>query len=546
MKAFTNRLQHSPWVLAVLGGALLGLTWLLRTSILLPVALLPWFALLEHQATHRTPLKWAYLQLYVSTIVWNGLAVWWIAGATMGGMLGAVFTMAALMAVVLTCTLWAWRLKGRGTAMVTFLVTWVAFEYFFHNSEITWPWLSLGNGWANGLSFIQWYEYTGMLGGTVWTIAINVALYGIIANWRTWQRRGRWCAAVGMLALIAIPTAISLHLRQRENAAMQEEPIEVAILQPSIDPWNEKFESLSSMDQVRIMLRLADSVITPRTQLIVTPETSIPAPMWESELNTYPEILSIREFLRQHPQAKWLAGASPLRLYPRVEMRTPTARQLGDGQGWYDAYNAALLLDTSPRVAEAIKSKLVVGVEMLPYPEYFRFLESASINLGGLAGSLGTEPHRRVFTVSPTLCVAPIICWESVFGEYCTEYVRRGANVLAVITNDAWWGNTPGLRHHLSYAQLRCIEVRRDMVRSANTGISACIDRTGRIMASRGWWERSAFRAQVRPNRRLTFYAEHGDYLGRIASGMTLLVVLHLVVQTIIQRRRRRATPEAA
>ena len=121
--------------------------------------------------------------------------------------------------------------------------------------------------------------------------------------------------------------------------------------------------------------------------------------------------------------------------------------------------------------------------------------------------------------VSPDdgLKVAPVICWESVFGEYVTEYVKeKGANLIFIITNDGWWGETPGHRQHNSFARLRAIETRRSIARSANTGISSLINQRGDELQRIGWWERSAIRGSLNASDHLTFYVKHGDYLARL------------------------------
>ena len=105
------------------------------------------------------------------------------------------------------------------------------------------------------------------------------------------------------------------------------------------------------------------------------------------------------------------------------------------------------------------------------------------IDLGGSAGGLGSQPERTVFQVAevPALRVAPVICYESVYGDFVGEYVANGATLIGIITNDGWWSDSPGHSQHLQYATLRAIETRRDVARSANTGISAFINQKGEI-----------------------------------------------------------------
>ena len=146
------------------------------------------------------------------------------------------------------------------------------------------------------------------------------------------------------------------------------------------------------------------------------------------------------------------------------------------------------------------------------------------------------QGERSVFRLNNDALVAPIICYESVYGEYVTDYVENGAQFLAIITNDAWWGNTQGHQQHLSYAKLRAVENRRAIARSANTGISAFINEKGEIIASLGYEEQGALRGEVSLNDELTFYVRHGNYLARIAQFLALFIFLFAMVK--FKRRR--------
>jgi len=116
------------------------------------------------------------------------------------------------------------------------------------------------------------------------------------------------------------------------------------------------------------------------------------------------------------------------------------------------------------------------------------------------------------------------VCYESVYGEHCAAYVREGAQLLTVITNDAWWGDTPGYRQHLNYSRLRAIETRRDIARCANTGISAFIDQKGRILERSAWWEPAILRGKVNLSTRETFFVRSGDLVGRLSVFLFVLL----------------------
>ncbi len=178
------------------------------------------------------------------------------------------------------------------------------------------------------------------------------------------------------------------------------------------------------------------------------------------------------------------------------------------------------------------KSKLVVGVENFPYQEILKpILGDVMIDLGGTVAIKTTQEDREVFALNNNSATGPTICYESVYGEYVTGYVENGADFLSIITNDAWWGNSQGHKQHLSYAKLRAIETRRDVVRSANTGISAFINQKGEITKSLDYEEQGSIKADIHLNSEKTFYVEYGDYLARVAQFLALFIFLFAVVK---------------
>ena len=155
------------------------------------------------------------------------------------------------------------------------------------------------------------------------------------------------------------------------------------------------------------------------------------------------------------------------------------------------------------------------------------------LNFGGTVASLGIDDTRKVFTNPFNKGkLAPIICYESVYGEFTTEYVKNGANFLAIMTNDSWWGVTQGHKQLLSYARLRAIETRREIARSANSGISAHINAKGDIEGDTLYGDRTALFAKINLYEGETFYVRAGDLLTRIS----IFVLGFLIVYTLIKK----------
>jgi apolipoprotein N-acyltransferase len=203
-----------------------------------------------------------------------------------------------------------------------------------------------------------------------------------------------------------------------------------------------------------------------------------------------------------------------------------------DESGWFDIYNAALAIDPEGRIAIHHKAKMVIGAEMMPTWWWVRGLEKMVKNLAFYTGHYGYGTVRTVFE-NDGIYGGAAICWESVYGEYCAEFVRNGAEVLFIITNDGWWGDTPGYRQHFDFARLRAIETRRAIARSANTGRSGFITPRGDVRGTLEWEERGTITDEVSLSRRQTLYVRFGDWVCRLSLLVLGLSVLYFIAYRV-------------
>ena len=222
------------------------------------------------------------------------------------------------------------------------------------------------------------------------------------------------------------------------------------------------------------------------------------------------------------------------------EVRTNAARKYANAERYYYAYNTAFLIQDDKDYQWHHKSKLTPGAEIMPSWGILKPLEALAIDLGGTVGTLKKEDHPMVFTQHDSaLNVSPIICYESVYGEFVAQSVRLGAGIVVVITNDGWWGQSPGYRQHLLFSVLRAIETRRDVARSANTGVSAFINQRGDIVQRTAYWEPAAIQQELKSNSVLTYYVKNGDYLGRVSAYISGLFLLVSFTQGFLRYRKK-------
>ncbi len=486
---------------------------------------------------------------YLTFFIWNISTTWWVTKASIGGGAMAFITNSFFMAAVF----WIFHVAKKRLLATTaaaanwlFPVFWLSFEFIHYQWELTWPWLSLGNAFADNPSWIQWYEFTGVSGGSLWVLAVNLMIF----EWL----KGNYKMVYGIACTILFPILFSFALYYSYDE--KQNPVSVVVVQPNIDPYSEKFSGMNYDEQLTRMLELAKQKTDTSTDYLVFPETALTEDIWDNDFKQTGSYSRLKEFLKSFPKLKIVTGASTWHLYEAGEKLSASARKFKKQNGYYDAFNTAFQIDNTDSVQVYHKSKLVPGVERMPYPAVFGFLENFAIDLGGTSGSLGTQEERTVFT-SPVLPVpgsplptnqetekerkgeggkmisgvAPVICFESIFGEFVSEFVRNGADLIFISTNDGWWGDTPGYRQHLIYGRLRAIETRRCIARSANTGVSCFINQRGDISQATEWWKPAVIKANINGNTSETFYVKHGDLIGRVCfyvSGIVLLLVIFM------------------
>lgn len=527
-----NVKTYQLFVLSLLSALLLAFSWFPNGLVpLLFIGFVP--LLMVEQTIFNKPQKYHSLTLfacsYFTFFTWNILTTWWIKNASYGGAAMAIGCNALLMTIVFLLFHKVKKRVGETWGLIIFICFWLTFEFLHLDWDLTWTWLTLGNAFAEVPGWIQWYEYTGALGGSLWVLVINSLVFQVLVDYKSQSKENFLSAlkkrSIVIAVLLIFPIAMSYLISAFPDDLTHE--INTVIVQPNIDPYNEKFVS-DPEEQLQKMLTLAVSKMDAETDYLIFPETALTEELWEGRLEQSNSVSVLKKLIEKYPKLKIIIGASTAKIYQPDEKLSATARQFRGDESFYDSYNTALQLDSSTNIQVYHKSKLVPGVEKMPFPFIFKYLGKFAIDLGGTAGSLGMQDERSIFYSSDsTLKAAPVVCYESVYGEYVSEYVRNGASFIAIITNDGWWGDTPGYKQHLKYGALRAIETRRYIARSANTGISCIITDQGEILQATSWWVPAVIQAKIKLNTELTFYTRYGDFIARMAMYMALALIVY-------------------
>jgi len=523
-------------VLAIASGLLLAVSWpTYGFPLFLFIAFVP-LLVLEKSLRERTVKKSNLKTLgfsYITFLIFNAITTWWLYYATPFGMYFAVLANALLMSIVFLLYHIIAKKISQKLSLWMLVCLWIGFEKFHLNWELSWPWLNLGNGFSEYYKWVQWYEYTGTFGGTLWIWIVNILFfYGCIDFQK--NRNRKLFIKSSLLPIVVIVIGIFSSLYIYHSFKESDEKVNLIVLQPNVDPYTEKYKTTND-GMAQDLIDLAKTKLDSNNYFVIAPETTLSKPVQLDKFKRTKEYYKLNSFVLSNRNVAFLSGITFYDSFPANHKPNATANYFRNSKNWYNSYNSSFFLRAKKEFEYYHKSKLVVGVEHIPYRNLISpLLGGYMIDLGGSISTLTTQENREVFT-NDVNTLAPVICYESVYGEYVTDCVKMGADFLAIITNDGWWSTSQGHKQHLSLARLRAIENRRSIARSANTGISALINQKGDVLHSIPYGEKGALKGSIRTSKHTTYYTEQGDYIFRIA-----MLVLVIVLLTSFTKRKQR------
>lgn len=490
---------------------------------------------------------------YSIFLVWNALTCYWLMLTALGaGGIGEaiVNATAGFLAITLNPLLMSIPLQMYSRvrwvfhpviAAACFIIFWITFEYLHFNWDLSWSWLTLGHALSSTPWYIQFAEFTGVLGISAFVLIANLFLYRV---YRYWHFRHKWNSRrlVYAFGWLALPALLNLFLLNEDRAVFQSDgSLNVRVIQPNIDPYK-KYNFYTAEEQVQ---HFADMIMSrPLTDmdLVVLPETAIPRPLDRHGI-TRSRLMQPLWAIVDSFDVAILTGVEEYQTFASAEEAPISASEMYVMRGgqrvlqYYDGYNAATILRQDRQVQTYRKGKLVPMVERMPFLELLGNLKDLNIDLGTGMGGYGLPDSVILLETQDGIPGGMMICYESEYGDYVRQSTLLGARFMAIITNDGWWKQSSGYVQHAWLSALRAIENRREIVRAANTGRSMLVDARGYPRQETNWWEEAVIDGKLKLYSGTTFYARHGDFLGRIASWLTLLIVLLALVLNYLNHR---------
>ncbi|OOQ58521.1 apolipoprotein N-acyltransferase [Mucilaginibacter pedocola] len=531
-------------LLSIFSGLMLWLAWppTPYTTVFLFIGFVPMLLMMENIINSNSAKKGKLIfnSTFIGFFIWNTLCVYWVYNSlkTIGPIVAIPVTLIpySLGPLLMSTACWLYyrlRLKtNRTIGLIGLVCFWIGYEYLHQSWDLNFPWMTLGNGFATMHQWVQWYEYTGVYGGTIWVWAINILVFLMYISIREAQTaKYKQRLVIAFTLTLVIPFSISLS--RYYDYVEEPNPSNVIVAQPNIDPYLKGGE-IPVFKQIATLTKLSDSLAQPNTEFFIWPETAISDLIDEEHISSNGYYQQVRRFLDKYKNGNVLTGGETYKLYDKQINQTASPVP---GGGYWDRYSSAINIENLDRVQFYHKSRLVPGAESLPFSDALSFLKPVFAHLGGATGTYTLQTEPGVFYAQSGIGVAPVICYESLWGDWIARSVGQGAQFIAIITNDGWWENTSGKDQHLDYAKLRAIETRRWVARSANTGISAFINQRGDVVQQSKWWVRTALKQNINLNSNITFYVAHGDYLPKLGSILAVLGILSLLVRSFFRKK---------
>lgn len=474
-------MKWKSWRLALLSGLLLGFSFPpFKLGFLAWVSLVPFLRVLLME----TPWRSAWFG-FIAGFSMNIVALHWLAfniGApppvAFLSMVAAGIYLALFWAII--SFIFSWTQSISGTGLMLFPFVWVAMEYIMSIGPMGFPWVSLSTTQVDYLPPIQLAEWTGIFGITFWVITINVILYGLVTSIRK-----NWMSVVRMALVVVVSVWLLGYLRLASlSDGYDLSKVKVSVVQPNIGP-HEKWE-MKKQDWVFSHL---DSLYMIASQskpdMIIWPEAALPTFLTKN----HSRLMLVRQRIRQ----------------TGIPLLTGTIDWSSSGkQRVY--YNSVAFIKEDGKIPVYHKNQLVPLGEFNPFSR--QIPSSEELNLGHY--TRGEE--KTIFQLKESF-FASIICFESVFPRLVRRLTNVGAQFLVIVVNDGWYGSSSELYQHKAIARLRAIEHRYPVVRSANTGISTIIDRSGREITTLGVGKTGVITASIGPVEGQTFYGHYGEWI---------------------------------
>ncbi|UCG43992.1 MAG: apolipoprotein N-acyltransferase [candidate division WOR-3 bacterium] len=362
-------------------------------------------------------------------------------------------------------------------------LVWVVLEFARGQLQIAFPWTFIGYSMTPWTPFIQPAALGGVYLVSGWVVLVNLLVYKLLFPWRQGLRSR---AAYGIALAVAFGLPLGYHFA---TVGPLERWFRVSIVQPNVSPFDKG--DFDSREQIRAdLLRLTRRAAVSGPELIVYPETAT--------------LVDVTRPSNMSRDVRRLVDSLGI----EVATGTPLRHGKRERVTWHNG--AVVLKPGEDSVTQRhYKMRLVPFSEKIPYSDEVPLLRK----MIGTA-DMGNWDRGWAYNVLDWAKgkLSFLVCYEAIFPDLTREFVRRGSDLLVVVTNDGWFGRLPGIHQHAELAVMRTVETGVPMVRSANNGISFIVDPFGRVLGKTRLFEQTVLEGDVPGPRKPTPYVRWGDW----------------------------------
>jgi len=528
-----KKIRKKELLLGLLSGLLLGISFPPSPfPFLIFFALIPFLYVIEKRDSLFSINRFTYFTTFFFTII----TLYWVGSWTkeadpflmISGVL-LMFVNPALFMIPSTLYYLCREHLNKNIALSLFPFFWVSFEYLYSLTDLRFPWLTLANSLPKFNIFIQAADIIGAYGLSLLVLYINLFLYLSLKNYRESKKLNLTYLTVALLLFILPIIYGAYKISSFQN---QGKTLKVGLIQPDLNPW-EKWAAGNLNEQLDLYLNMSKQAVDEGAEFILWPESALPVYLLSG--NYEYEVERIHNFVRIN-NVSIMTGMPDATFYFDLTNAPPEAKRTTSGTTAYTSYNSILLFQPSKNAIQKYgKIKLVPFGEKVPFVEELPFLgDFIKWQVGISSWNVGKE--QTVFNISDNLKVGGVICIESIYPDFVSGFVQKGANILAVVTNDSWYGYSSGPFQHKDISILRAVENRRSVIRAANGGISCIIDPLGNVISKTKLFTRDVLVGSTQLGEELTFYTKYPFLIPIIAFVISILIIVLSIIKKIIRK----------
>jgi apolipoprotein N-acyltransferase len=532
-KTLEQRKQNrKELLLGLFSGILLGLSFPpIPLAFLMFIAMVPYLLVLERRKTLAEINRFTYFTIFFFNIV----SLYWVGSWTKDAdpflmISGSVLMFFNPIVFLIPSTLYYYTRKyiNKNTALLLLPWFWLFYEYIYSITDFKFPWISLSNALPYLNSYIQIADIVGSYGLTVLIVYTNILAYKLYLDYKN-QKQFNWVNVVLFLIIILVP--IGYGLVKINNYEKSQSKIKVGLVQPNINP-NKKWEMGNLDEQIDLYTSMSLEVINKGADLIIWPETALPVYLLTNRYQE--ETKRIQKFV-DSLNVPILTGMPHATYYFDPSKAPKNAKPLKNNKAVYTSYNSILFISPNNEIEQYGKIKLVPFGEKVPLVDQLPILGKwLKWNVGISSWNTGTDTLVFNYNVDQnrSVKIGGIICIESIYPDFVASFVERGAEFIAVVTNDSWYGNSSGPYQHKEISVLRAIENRRSVVRAANGGISCIINPIGKTIVATEMFEKTVLVGSIELNSEKTFFAQYP----LLFPNTSIVVVIFIILIAIIKK----------